>query len=268
MREFRVQSAVVFLAIAAVLGLVTGPASASDDADEERIVGGSRVDEGTYPWVVRISVGCGGSLVAPQVVLTAGHCVKRSGADTSMRITGGSVDLTSSRAKTVRSTQVYRAPGYTDATQGDDWALIALDQPFDLPALTLAADTEYDKGRFTVMGWGSTKEGSVTQQTKLRAVDVDFVSDSSCDRKYGKIGMEIVASDMICAARPGKDSCQGDSGGPLVRLDATGSWLQIGIVSWGYGCARKNYPGVYGQVSTFSRDIAVGLAVLRSRLAG
>ncbi|MEV0717487.1 serine protease [Asanoa sp. NPDC050611] len=267
MREFRVQSAVLVTVVAAVLGLVTGPALAADDDGHERIVGGSRVDEGTYPWVVRLSVGCGGTLVAPQVVLTAGHCVKGSGADTSMRITGGSVDLDSSRAQTVRSTQVYRAPGYSDATKGDDWALIALDQPFDLPTVTLASDTRYDQGRFTVMGWGSTKEGSATQQRKLRAVDVDYVSDSSCDRKYGKIGMEIVGSDMICAARTGKDSCQGDSGGPLVRLDATGSWLQIGIVSWGYGCARKNFPGVYGQVSTFSHDIAVGLAVLRSRLA-
>ncbi|GAA1839726.1 serine protease [Asanoa iriomotensis] len=251
--------------IAAVLGLVTAPAVADDG--QERIVGGSRVDEGTYPWVVRLSVGCGGSLVAPQVVLTAGHCVKRSGADTSMKITGGSVDLDSARAKTVRSTRVYRAPGYSDATTGDDWALIALDAPLDLPTLTLAADTRYDEGRFTVMGWGSTKEGSLTQQRKLRAVDVDFVSDSSCDRKYGRIGLEIVGSDMICAARNGKDSCQGDSGGPMVRLDGTGSWLQIGIVSWGYGCARKNYPGVYTQVSAFAADIAVGMAVLRSRLA-
>ncbi|GIF73726.1 S1 family peptidase [Asanoa siamensis] len=267
MRGFRFYSALTVLVMTAVVGLVAGPAQATDDGGHERIVGGSRVDEGVFPWAVRLSVGCGGSLVAPQVVLTAGHCVKRSGPDTSMRITAGSVDLQSSRAKTVRSTEVYRAPGYADATRGDDWALIALDQPLDLPTLSLAADTAYDEGRFTVLGWGSTKEGSRTQQRYLRSVEVDFVSDSSCDRKYGKIGMEIVGSDMICAGRTGKDSCQGDSGGPLVRLDATGSWLQVGIVSWGYGCARKNFPGVYGQVSTFAPGIAVGLAVLRSRLA-
>ncbi len=50
------------------------------------------------------------------------------------------------------------------------------------------------------MGWGTTQEGSVTQQRRLRSAEVEFVSDSSCDRKYGKIGMEIVGSDMICAA--------------------------------------------------------------------
>ncbi|MDG4822860.1 serine protease [Asanoa sp. WMMD1127] len=264
MRGWRFQSALL-VTMAAILSLVGGPAWADDG--NERIVGGSRVDEGTYPWVVRLSVGCGGSLVAPQVVLTAGHCVKRTGADTSMRITGGSVDLESAQARTIRSKYVYRAPGYIDAARGDDWALIQLEQPFDLPTLTPAPDATYDAGRFTVMGWGSTREGSLTQQRRLRATEVDFVADASCGRKYARIGMEIVGSDMICAARSGKDSCQGDSGGPLVRLDATGSWLQVGIVSWGYGCARKNYPGVYSQVSTFAPEIAAGLAVLRARLA-
>ncbi|MEV4537311.1 serine protease [Asanoa sp. NPDC049518] len=255
------------LVMAAVLSLLAGPARADDGTGRERIVGGSRVDEGSFPWVVRLSVGCGGSLIESQVVLTAGHCVKGSGADTSIRVTGGSVDLQSSRARTIRSTYVYRSPGYTDAAAGDDWALIQLEKPFDLPTLTLAADSTYDRGRFTVMGWGATSEGSLTQQRRLRSAEVDFVSDSSCDRKYGKIDMGIVDSDMICAGKGGKDSCQGDSGGPMVRLDINGSWLQIGIVSWGYGCARKDFPGVYSQVSAFGPEIAVGLAVLRSRLA-
>ncbi|MEV4617975.1 serine protease [Asanoa sp. NPDC049573] len=267
MRRWRFRGALLVTAAAAVLSLLPGASWADDGDGQERIVGGHSVDEGTYPWVVRLSVGCGGSLVAPQVVLTAGHCVKRSGADTSMLITGGSVDLQSDQAKTVRSRYVQRAAGYTDATKGDDWALILLDQPFDLPTLALPQDGTYDEGRFTVMGWGSTREGSLIQQRRLRSVDVESVSDSSCGRKYGKLGVEIVDSDMICAARNGKDSCQGDSGGPMVRLDATGSWLQIGIVSWGYGCARKNYPGVYAQVSTFAPDIAAGVTALQNRLA-
>jgi secreted trypsin-like serine protease len=266
MRGWRARGAVLVTVVAAVLGLLPGVSHADG---REEIVGGSRVDEGTFPWAVRLSVGCGGSLVAPQIVLTAGHCVRRSGAETGMRITGGSVDLLSERAKTVRSRYVYRAPGYADPSKGDDWALILLDQAFNLPTVTLPGDNTYDKGKFTVMGWGTTKEGVPTQERRLRAAKVDLVSDESCGRKYGRIGLALVDSDMLCAGdvrRGGKDSCQGDSGGPMVRLDATGSWVQIGIVSWGYGCGRRSFPGVYGQVSTFAPDIAVGLTALKARL--
>ncbi|WP_213011408.1 trypsin-like serine protease, partial [Paractinoplanes toevensis] len=51
------------------------------------------------------------------------------------------------------------------------------------------------------------------------------------------------------------DTCQGDSGGPMVGRDAHGDWVQVGIVSWGLGCARDGYPGVYTQISTFRAAI-------------
>jgi secreted trypsin-like serine protease len=70
---------------------------------------------------------------------------------------------------------------------------------------------------------------------------------------------------MICAgnlAHGGVDACQGDSGGPLVRRDGNGQYVEVGIVSWGVGCARKGDPGVYAQVSTFRNAIEAAVAKL------
>jgi len=71
-------------------------------------------------------------------------------------------------------------------------------------------------------------------------------SNAECGSKYGSSN---ILPSMICAAAPGIDSCQGDSGGPLVHKNANGKWELVGVVSWGYGCADPNYPGVYARVS-------------------
>src|SRR5207237_4098396 len=68
----------------------------------------------------------------------------------------------------------------------------------------------------------------------------------------------------ICAGydQGGVDTCQGDSGGPMVNKDSSGNWVEVGIVSWGEGCARAGKPGVYTEVSTFSADIKAKIAEL------
>jgi secreted trypsin-like serine protease len=108
------------------------------------------------------------------------------------------------------------------------------------------------------MGWGSTREGSATQQRYLRTAAVPHVSDRQCGRAYRGEGYPFVSGEMICAGdtrRGGVDACQGDSGGPMVRRDAAGEWVQVGIVSWGLGCARRGFPGVYTQVSRYAEAI-------------
>lgn len=90
-------------------------------------------------------------------------------------------------------------------------------------------------------------EGGHTPSAVLRKVSIPIVSRAKCQAIYGT---SSITNDMICAAvdEGGKDSCQGDSGGPLI--DASNGVL-IGVVSWGYQCARAGYPGAYARVGYF-----------------
>ncbi len=234
------------------------PVSAAQAAPAP-VVGGTRAAQGEFPWMVRLSMGCGGALYTQQIVLTAAHCVNGTGANTSITATGGVVDLQSSSRVQVRSTYVYRAPGYNG--DGKDWALIKLASPINQPTLKIATTTQYNTGTFTVAGWGAATEGGSQQRYLLKAT-VPFVSDATCRSYSGYSG--LIASEEICAGYTagGVDTCQGDSGGPMFRRDASNAWVQVGIVSWGIGCARANAPGVYTEVSTFASAIASAAASL------
>ncbi|MFI9834846.1 serine protease [Streptomyces sp. NPDC051913] len=236
------------------------PVSAAQAAPAP-VVGGTRAAQGEFPFMVRLSMGCGGALYTQQIVLTAAHCVSGSGNNTSITATAGVVDLQSTSGRVqVRSTKVLQAPGYNGT--GKDWALIKLAQPISLPTLKIATNAQYNTGDFTVAGWGAAREGGAQQRYLLKAT-VPFVSDATC-RAYGGSYGGLVASEEICAgfASGGVDTCQGDSGGPMFRKDSAGAWIQVGIVSWGEGCARPNAPGVYTEVSTFASAIASAASTL------
>jgi secreted trypsin-like serine protease len=249
-------SLLLLVVIAIVLATGDVPAAADRGTPHRaEVVGGDTVPDGRFPWMVRLSMGCGGALTAPRVVLTAGHCVSGSGPDTSIGVTAGVTDLSSSHAITARSVSVIRAPGFRNEISGDDWAVIRLDRAIDAPPLALTQGVGGDGGTFTIMGWGQTSESSLRQQRKLRYATVSAVSDATCAAAYAKVGVRLVVGDSLCAGRHGVDTCQGDSGGPMVRKNSKGHWVQVGIVSWGLGCARDGYPGVYTQISAFRPEI-------------
>ncbi|RZU13053.1 trypsin [Streptomyces sp. BK239] len=245
---------------AAALAIVSLQPVSAAQAAPSPVVGGTRAAQGEFPFMVRLSMGCGGALYTQQIVLTAAHCVGATGANTGITATAGVVDLQSTSGRVqVRSTYVYRAPGYNG--DGKDWALVKLAQPINLPTLKIASSAQYNTGTFTIAGWGAAREGGAQQRYLLKST-VPFVSDATCRSYSGYSG--LIANEEICAgyAAGGVDTCQGDSGGPMFRRDADNAWIQVGIVSWGIGCARANAPGVYTEVSTFASAIASAAASL------
>ncbi len=137
-------------------------------------------------------------------------------------------------------------PNYNDNTQHYDFLVMKLDSPVSQKPAPLNSNVNIPTTNqvLTVVGMGLTSDGgflpSVLQQT-----NVDYVSTASCINVYGSL--EIVASLELCADVPqgGKDTCQGDSGGPI--LDSSGT--QVGVTSFGHGCAEQGFPGVYARVS-------------------
>lgn len=252
----RRNTAPLLLALTALLATALQSTTAQaqpPEAGPPPVVGGTPAGQGEFPFMVHLSMGCGGALYAEDLVLTAAHCLDGTVPVDEITATVGVIDLDSPDAVRVRATDTLLAPGY-DGT-GKDWALIKLARPVDLPTLRTAHSTRYDKGTFTVVGWGATSEDGEAVSA-LRKVSVPFVPDRTCARAYGS---ELVPGEELCAGnfeKGGVDACQGDSGGPLFRKDENGEPVQVGIVSWGQGCAQPHSPGVYTQVSTFAKDIA------------
>lgn len=152
----------------------------------------------------------------------------------------------------VKASAIYSHESYSSYTLDNDIAIIKVATPLKLGstnaqkvALPASGSDPAVGNKLRVSGWGYLKEGGSLPANLMR-VDVDVVDRSQCNSLYGS---NQITSNMICAGdvkNGGKDSCQGDSGGPVVLSNQV-----VGIVSWGYGCARPGYPGVYTRVSNY-----------------
>ncbi|MGX1273125.1 S1 family peptidase [Streptomyces phaeoluteigriseus] len=237
-------------AAAVATTLLSAPGAA---AAPQPIVGGTTTSTTAYPFMMQITDAsqnqfCGGTLVSPTKVVTAAHCMVGETAGR-VRVVGGRTYLNGTNGTVSRVSKIWINPDYTDATDGDDVAVLTLStsMPYTRASYVTSTQTSlYAAGTTArVLGWGTTS-ASGSSSNQLRTATVPIVSDSSCASSYGS---DFVASDMVCAGYTsgGVDTCQGDSGGPLLI-----GGVLAGITSWGEGCAEAGHPGVYTRLTAFS----------------
>ncbi|XP_068150079.1 trypsin-1 [Drosophila tropicalis] len=229
-----------------------------------RIVGGTQVRTNKYPWIAQIIRGtflfCGGTLINDRYVLTAAHCVH------GMDMNGVSVrllqlDRSSTHLGITRAVAFANAhAGYNPVTLVHDIALLRLAQPVALVdvmrPICLPSNflQNFDFQKAIVAGWGLSQEGGSTSSV-LQETTVPIITNAQCRATSYR---SMIVDTMLCAGyvrSGGRDACQGDSGGPLIVRDQR-IFRQAGVVSFGYGCAKPDAPGVYTRTSRYLDWIA------------
>lgn len=255
-------------------GLLSEPTPDGQHRDlETRIIGGSVADATRYPYYTYVRIGsefestsCGGSLIAPDVVLTAAHCLSPFLYDIP------TVDVfVNSTSRKYSDTEFYRDgikllmhEDYKLSPRDHDIGLIFLDTPvLGVPLVKLNKNasvpiTKDNYSAVTAIGLGVTGVVSsdffpVYEYAKLLMnVQVNPISNAGCIKTYGSA---LIGDGNLCAGGDGlKGVCFGDSGGPLlVKGNTAQNDVQIGITSWGPGCADEGYPDVFTRVSYFAQ---------------
>ncbi|KAM9177097.1 transmembrane protease serine 12 [Mergus octosetaceus] len=246
-----------------------------DETSGSRIVGGHDAEVGAWPWSVSLQIHhvgakfahiCGGTLVSENSVVTAGHCTTGRKDPYFWRAVLGTHNLWKhgkhAAKRSIRSIIVH--PEFDRETFENDIALFQLNsavrysyyiQPICLPSAHLYLYIGQETECF-ISGWGRIAEKGKTPSV-LQEAQVEIIPYSECNSSDAYGGM--INNNMICAGSPsgGIDSCQGDSGGPLVCYHpGDNKFYLLGVTSFGYGCGRQRYPGVYVRVPHYRRWIS------------
>ncbi|KAK8406801.1 hypothetical protein O3P69_007391 [Scylla paramamosain] len=261
---------------------VTGPSQPSSSSSlptqcgstplVNRVVGGVTTEPGEWPWLAALgnldgntfTSGCAGSLITRRHVLTAGHCFEPGQPHPTM-VRLGAYSLT--RSSTTVAPQDFtikdrRDGGYNTNTKENDITIVILDrdaefndyvQPACLPFRYRNRDFLGDD--LVVTGWGKTRFGNFrTSDVPMKAV-VPVTDTNRCAVSYRALPANkrpVIDNRSLCAGSGTTDACGGDSGGPLHYLDLSdGKYYVVGVVSFGVGCARSDFPGVYTRVTSF-----------------
>ena len=247
---FARRTLMLLLAACAALAISATPSMA--------VVGGNNASQDEYPSVAKVTFGlfsCTGTLIAPDTVLSAGHCSSVTGAAVAspaayppqainVRIGG----TRSGEGEQVPAKSVTVHPNYL-LNAGYDISIIKLTRNSVKAPTKVAGAAEgglWTAGTMeTIVGWGTTSEGG-SAPSVLQEAQVPITTDAYCSDAYD----DFESTTMVCAGFPqgGVDTCQGDSGGPMFGHAATGELRVVGATSYGEGCARPGKPGVYARV--------------------
>ncbi len=255
-----------------------------DDQTPRKIIGGTPSAAGAYPWMVAvlqsdfqsdpfIAQYCAGTLIAPRWILSAAHCFSDGGVLTppsDVLVMIGEIELEPGPALYAVD-RIIVHEDFSDSGNGRpaDIALLRLAEPVDFPTLPLneMANNPLAQPGDTarIIGWGSRMWDEPNQApfdfpTNLHEANLPIVGNQQCQAALAGVQLD---ENQLCAgnlAQGGVDTCAGDSGGPIFVADGHGGFLQIGITSFGIGCALPNRPGVYTRVSSFIDWIVENMA--------
>ena len=254
------------------MGSLPEPTTVSQHRDlETRIIGGKVADSTRFPYYTYVRItstegdtSCGGSLIAPDVVMTAAHCiVPEYDYDTvnAVDVWVNSTDLAYTKYQYYRAATRWVAhPAFELERVMNDIGLIFLDAPVKgVPFVKINRNASIpdstNSSVLTAIGLGAI-DAPAQYPKFLMQVGIYPVSLPSCIKTYGswKVG-----DSNLCAGGGGKKgTCYGDSGGPLLSRKASAQYdVQMGITSWGedYRCVSEGSPSVFTRVSSHAEWI-------------
>jgi len=221
-----------------------------------RVVGGEAAIPNEFPYVLSLqyfgSHICMASIIRADAVLTAAHCAE-VGPPNSLTVKAGKHNIreieSTEQTRDIISVAIHE--GYPGATGfSNDIAVLRTASPFVFNAavapVPIAPAGHTATGTASIEGWGATREDGSLPDI-LQKAELPIVSDAVCKQAFGADNVE---DNMICAglATGGVDFCTGDSGAALAATDRGYRYL-AGIASWGFGCARPGYYGVYTEIA-------------------